>query len=346
MNRLLRRLVPVLALAVAFSCSSYEKLDLADPVPVATLSAPPPGKPRAERVVIISIDGLRPDAIEAAGAETLKKLIERGASCARAETIRPSLTLPSHTSMLTGLDYGRHHVGWNTFRSGYIVHPTVFSVAAQAGKKSAMIFSKEKFHFLANPNCVSWIYGPPTPAKVPAAEDDCEVEELKRSLKNDASAAPATRGDATTTADMIGRAFAAAWPVQQWPLTFVHFREADEAGHRRGWMAPEYIEAVQRIDQAISIIVAAIENAGGFEKTALIVSADHGGSDRSHYRWTNPDKAENVTIPWICVGPGIRAGLKIERQIRTTDTAPTALALIGLGAPEGIDGQVVLEVLK
>jgi arylsulfatase A-like enzyme len=339
----LRRLIPLVVLAVAFSCTGYEKLDLADPVPVATLSPPPPGNPRADRVIVISVDGLRPDAIDAAGATALKALIARGAYCARAQTIRPSITLPSHTSMLTGLDYRRHGVVWNSYRSGYIVHPTVFSVASQSGKKSAMLFSKEKFHFLANPNCVSWIYGPPTPAKVPAHED---VEELKRSLKRDEEAGPAPRGDASTTAGTIGRAFARAWPAQQWPLTFIHFREADEAGHSRGWMGPEYIAAVKSIDLAVSAIVAAIEKNGGFERTALILSADHGGSSRSHYRWIEPDKVENVTIPWICVAPGVPAGLKIERVIRTFDTAPTALAFLGLGAPEGIDGQVVAEVLK
>jgi len=343
MKRSLRRLVPLLALAVAFSCTSYEKLDITDPPPVAELSAPPPGKPRVDRVIVISVDGLRPDAIDAAGAAAMKGLIARGASCAKAQTIRPSITLPSHTSMLTGLDYRRHGVAWNSYRSGYIVHPTVFSVASQAGKKSAMIFAKEKFHFLANPNCVSWIYGPPTPAKVPALEDDCDVEELKRSLKAQ-SAPPASQE--TTSADMIGRAFAAAWPVQQWPLTFIHFREADDAGHRRGWMEPEYIDAVKSIDRAIGIIVAAIEKAGGFERTALILSADHGGYHRSHYRWAEPDKPENVTIPWICIAPGVPAGTKLGRLVRTFDTAPTALALLGLGAPEGIDGQAVPEVLR
>lgn len=342
----LRRLIPLLGLAVAFSCTSYEKLDLADPAPVATLTAPPPGNPRVDRVILISVDGLRPDAIDAAGAATIRSLIERGAYCARAQTIRPSITLPSHTSMLTGLDYRRHGIGWNTYRSGYIVHPTVFSVASQVGKRSAMLFSKEKFHFLANPNCVSWIYGPPTPAKVPAGEDDCDVEELKRTLKRDGAPGPAPRGDPSTTAETIGRAFAKAWPVQQWPLTFIHFREADEAGHRLGWMSPDYIQAVKSIDQALGTIVAAIEKSGGFDRTALILSADHGGTDRGHYRWTDPDKAENVTIPWICVAPGVRAGLKIERIVRTFDTAPTALAFLGVGAPEGIDGRAVDEVLK
>ena len=111
-------------------------------------------------------------------------------------------------------------------------------------------------------------------------------------------------------------------------------------------MSPDYIQAVKGIDQAIGTIVAAIEKSGGFERTALILSADHGGTDRSHYRWTDPDKAENVTIPWICVAPGVRAGLKIERIVRTFDTAPTALAFLGVGAPEGIDGRAVDEVLK
>jgi arylsulfatase A-like enzyme len=281
-------------------------------------------------VIIISIDGLRPDAIDAAGAATLQGLIRRGASCPKAETIRPSITLPSHTAMLTGLDYERHDVGWNSYRPGYIIHPTVFSVVHQLGMKSAMFFSKEKFHFLANPNCVDWIHGPPVPGTVPSSE------EAERQLPKDRS----------TAAEGIGRAFAGAWPREKWPLTFVHFREPDEAGHRYVWMGPEYLEGVRAVDKALAEILATIEKNGGFERTALIVTADHGGIGSGHYRWLNRDKTENVTIPWICVGPGVPPGLKIDRIIRTFDTAPTALSFIGIGAPEGIDGRVVTEVLR
>jgi arylsulfatase A-like enzyme len=144
---------------------------------------------------------------------------------------------------------------------------------------------------------------------------------------------------------MLSRAFSSGWPVEKWPLTFIHFREPDEAGHRDGWMGPEYLEGVQAVDRALAGILATLEKNGGFERTALIITADHGGSGSGHYRWMNPDKAENVTIPWICVGPGVPAGLKIDRVVRTTDTAPTALSFIGLGAPEGIDGKAVEEVL-
>src|SRR5437016_517332 len=99
-----RRLVLFLGAAAAIgSCADYPALPKGAPAPVATLGSAPTRTP-AERVIIVSIDGLRPDAIEAAGADTLKKLIRSGAFCATARTIRPSVTLPSHTSMLTGLD--------------------------------------------------------------------------------------------------------------------------------------------------------------------------------------------------------------------------------------------------
>src|SRR5687768_8458441 len=87
---------------------------------------------KAEHVVIVSIDGLRPDAIEKAEAANLLALIKQGAYCAKAQTVVPSVTLPSHTSMLTGLDYKRHGVTWNVYRKGSIALPTVFSVAKDA----------------------------------------------------------------------------------------------------------------------------------------------------------------------------------------------------------------------
>lgn len=349
---MVRRRIALLALVAAFSCSSYPRLEPGDPPPVARLS--PPGKAHAEGVVIISIDGCRPDALEAAKAHTILGLITRGAFTPDAETIRPSLTLPSHTSMLTGLDFERHGVVWNNYRRGYIIHPTVFSVVAQVGKSAAMFFSKDKFHFLANPACVSWIYGPPVPDKVPSKEDYTDVDQLKLLLKREDEVAKKETvsphvllpQEASTTADNLARAFSSSWPARKWPLTFIHFREPDEVGHRKGWMSPPYLAAVQAVDRAIAQIVATLEENGGFEKTALIITADHGGKGYGHYNWLWPNTPENVRIPWICVGPGIPAGLHISRHVRTYDTAPTALALIGVGIPEDLNGTPVDEVLR
>jgi predicted AlkP superfamily pyrophosphatase or phosphodiesterase len=335
----------VLALAAAlWGCEDYPALSPEDPPPLATLGAAP-AKARAERVIIVSIDGLRPDAIDAAGAGTLRALIARGAYCPTAQTIRPSVTLPSHTSMLTGLGAERHQVYWNSYRAGYLPYPTVFSVVAQCGGECAMLFSKDKFHFLANPKCVAFIYGPPPPDRAPPPEDyrDPAQQETLLLRQREAALHPDERH---TTADDLARVFSSVWTAKVFALTFLHFREADEKGHRKGWMSPEYLEAIGSIDRALSAVVATVEKHGGFERTALIVTADHGGSGWDHYWFFIPGKAEHMTIPWICVGPGIPAGLKIERPVSITDTTPTALAFLGLGAPVGIEGNAVEEVLR
>ena len=72
-----------------------------------------PGPSLSRNVILISIDGLRPDAIEQFGAPTLQRLMNEGTYSLKARTILPSSTLPSHTSMLSGEPPDQHHVLWN-----------------------------------------------------------------------------------------------------------------------------------------------------------------------------------------------------------------------------------------
>ncbi len=290
----------------------------------------------AEHVVIISLDGLRPDAIQEAGAATLQSLIRRGAYCPTAQTVRPSITLPSHTSMLTGLDRWRHGVGWNNYRSGHIAYPTVFSMAKRAGLSTAMFFSKFSLIYLADPTKIDTVFGP-----VPEQRESRELvtpiaEDTGRSAPND------------ITPERLAEAFAEAWQRRPYALSFAHIREPDRAGHRDGWMSPQYLEAVRTADRAVASIVATVARAGVIEKTAIIVTADHGGArgKRRHSIRADPGNPENVTIPWLCVAPGVPPGLVIDRVVRVYDTTPTALAFLGIPAPPGIDGRPVTEVLR
>ncbi len=52
-----------------------------------------------EKVILISVDGMRPDGITACGNDYLLKLAAQGASCLDASTIMPSVTLPCHSSL-------------------------------------------------------------------------------------------------------------------------------------------------------------------------------------------------------------------------------------------------------
>src|SRR4030095_604564 len=116
-----------------------------------------------EHVVLVSIDGLRPDAIAAFETPTLKRLIREGSSTLSASTILPSKTLPSHTSMLTGLTPDAHQVLWNTpasLRRKSVRVPTVFEIAREKGLQTAAFFSKSKFESLQLPGSLDYSQAP------------------------------------------------------------------------------------------------------------------------------------------------------------------------------------------
>jgi len=114
------------------------------------------GSPRVEHVFIISIDGGEPAAISQSKMPLLKQLAAEGARTWTASTIFPCITLPSHTSMLTGVGPDEHHILWNTWqpRRGIVSVPTIFAEAKKAGYSTAMFVGKEKFRHLVQPGTV------------------------------------------------------------------------------------------------------------------------------------------------------------------------------------------------
>ena len=271
-------------------------------------------KARAKHVVLVSVDGLRPDAIEKAKATNLLGLIKKGAFCAKAQTIDSSITLPSHTSMVTGLTYDRHGVDWNGYEDKYVSHPTIFSVAKKAGLSTAFFYSKNKMLALVPKATADYKYGP-----LPPDSDKREPD---------------------SSAMGVAKAFAAAWQKKAYALTFIHLREPDSAGHGEGWMSEPYIESIREVDEALGLILKTLKKTKRLSKTVIIISADHGGHGDGH----GSDDPRDMTIPWVCMGPGVKAGTKIKRAVQTYDTAPTVLAFLGLKSPKGIDGKVVREV--
>jgi predicted AlkP superfamily pyrophosphatase or phosphodiesterase len=266
-------------------------------------------KPEADRVhknvILISVDGLRPDAINTFKAETLARLMRDGSYTLTASTILPSKTLPSHTSMLTGEPPDTHGVLWNNkrmFASGGPESPTIFGVLRATGLKTAAFFSKSKFEDLQTPGSLDYSQAPGglMGGLIPGRwSSDRTAEDAARYLK---SARP--------------------------NLLFVHFGDADTAGHRSGWMAAAYGDAVRRVDASIARLLSAADEAYGPANYTVIVTADHGGHGRDH----GSDNPLDVTIPWIAWGNGINPG-RITEKVKTMDTASTVLWLFGVDEP-------------
>src|SRR5688572_17121040 len=101
---------------------------------------------RPTHVIVISMDGTRPDAILLAETPHLQGLAARGGADWEAVTVLPSATLPAHTSMLTGLSVEQHGVDYNSMPPGcpVIEAPTFLTLAEEAGYKTAFVTGKEK----------------------------------------------------------------------------------------------------------------------------------------------------------------------------------------------------------
>jgi predicted AlkP superfamily pyrophosphatase or phosphodiesterase len=261
----------------------------------------------SSHVVIVSIDGLRPDAIGTFGAGTLQRLMQEGAYTLSATTILPSKTLPSHTSMLTGEDVDEHGITWNSNQvgdHGHVEVPTIFDVAHERGFHTAAFFSKTKFEHLQREGTLDYTQAP-APGRVPYFGDRWPVSR--------------TMGD-------VERYLKGNRPN----LLFVHVGEPDYAGHRHGWMSKKYGEAVRAADAAVARLVKAGDRTYGEGNWTLIVTADHGGHGRDH----GSKDPRDVTIPWISWGKGVAGGgRELAGTIRTFDTASTALWLLGLEEP-------------
>lgn len=269
-----------------------------------------PAEPRpgalARHVVVISIDGLRPDAIEAAGAANLQRMMREGAYSLQARTIQPSRTLPSHTSMITGVPPSVHGITWNDEQvaaQGRVRVSTMFDMADSAHLHTAAFFGKAKFRHL--------IHGD--------APDEVE----------------APRGSEVLLAPRITQDVLQYLRFNQPDLLFVHLADPDIAGHSAGWMSMPYRWAVRRADAAVEQIRRqAVRTFGG--DVVVIVTADHGGHGRDH----GTTAEEDVLIPWIAWGPGVEAG-RIAERIDTFDTAATALWILGVPVPARWEGRPV-----
>src|SRR5689334_4612927 len=132
------------------------------PLPPATVTLPPTvtftPAPNVSRVLIVSFDGLRPDAIEKAKMKNVLSLMQSGAYTLSAQTIMPSITLPSHSSMLVGTCPAKHIVRWNEYvpANGYALGTDIFDLAHAAGMRTVMVVGKEKLRQVTEPESTDY----------------------------------------------------------------------------------------------------------------------------------------------------------------------------------------------
>lgn len=273
--------------------------------------------PEIRKIVIISVDGLRPDLALRAATPNIHALMNAGSFTFWARTTAESVTLPSHASMLTGVTPPKHGLQWNSdlplIHPVYPMFPTIFELAHQAGYTTAMAAGKSKFINLAKPGTLDWVY-------IPYSSKDEDYEVTLQAV--------------------------AMILTHQPDLLFVHLPSVDNAGHMYGWASPQQFDAIAGADQSIGLVLWALEQRNLLNSTFILVTADHGGAGLSH----GPDDPRSRNIPWITVGPHVRHNLDLttypDLTIDTEDTFSTAAYLLGIPILKKVDGKPILQIFN
>lgn len=290
--------------------------------------------PLVPHVVIISMDGAAPWVVRHTPMPVLHQLFREGASTWDAETIRPTVTLPSHASMLTGVQPSRHRVTWNDWRpgNGIVQVPTIFTAAKQAGLTTAMFVGKEKLWHLLQPGSVDHFdYGGRTWAEAPISASRGSREDYAAAAKDQANR---TLAVARRAADYLHR--------HRPNLCFIHLADPDVVGHQYGWGSPEQRRSLQEVDAALDQVIRALRRAGLRNRTVILITADHGGHGKGH----SAGVLEDLLIPWIAWGAGVRSGHALTVPVNTCDTAATALWLLNVPPPVAMDGKPIRSAFR
>lgn len=247
--------------------------------------------PRA-RVVLISVDGLWARDLqrsESAGVRLPKLDSLRRAGVLAAGVIGsfPSVTYPSHTTMITGVPPARHGVYANgiftdpsvrrEFSPSYwerseIRVPTVFDAARRAGLVVAAIFWPVTAHDSSIHYNIPDAWDPrPGGASQLAALRSLGTPWLLDSLNAPAVGQPN---------DSMRAAWAAAI-VRRWnpDLVALHLIDLDHAKHEFGIWSDSAVAALRARDRDIGIVLAAVAATDAGRRTTLIVTSDHGFLD-------------------------------------------------------------------
>lgn len=275
-------------------------------------------------VLVIGIDGVRPDALRIADTPAIDELISEGAFTNNTkilgERYRENETIsgPGWSSFLTGVWADKHGVNDNTFRGqNYDEYPHFF------------VYLKRAFPKAITGSFVDW-----EPIDTFILRD-ADVREV----------CPASSEDSLLQKDEKLANKAANFLTQQNPhAVFVYFGQVDEIGHQDGFhpSVPSYLQALQTVDAHVASLVQAIQLRPEYleENWLIVISTDHGGRGRKHRG--GHDVPEIVTTFLVVSGVQSKKGV-IEEPSYIVDVPIIALTHLGVPIDSAwqLDGKAV-----
>ncbi len=268
---------------------------------------------RAEHVVVVSIDGLKPEYYldERRPTPAIRSLMRRGAHAAAVRAIFPSLTYPSHVTMVTGALPARHGVCANQaiepvenppwLKDASLIRvPALWDVVRDAGGTTASLNWP-----ITVGGAIDWnlpdVWPGSDDAVVRAMAEASEPAGLLAELEREAAGKlKVDNFSSDLLAHDLRLAAMAAYLFEQHrpTLLLVHLEAVVQIPQRTGWGSPRRASAIACADVVVASLLEAIERAGARDDTAIVVAGDHGMTE------VHTQLRPNV---WL-----VRAGLRPE----------------------------------
>lgn len=222
--------------------------------------------------LVVSIDGVAPRNIVKETMPTLLSLADAGAACFNASTIRPSLTLPAHASMLRGVDAKAHGIFDNNPITPATLSPTFLKQGRMEGAVTARFTNWLPFECLFESDATEQQFV--IDGGYCASEDDRIVDAASRLLR-----------------------------ARQHTLVFVYLAQCDLAGHESGWDSESYMQALSGADRCLDRLMKKLR----LDDT-VVITTDHGGLGKHHQL----GRPEDMRTFVVAKSPKIPAGTRWE----------------------------------
>lgn len=258
----------------------------------------------AKKVVLFLVDGMRPDALAMVNTPVMDSMMQKGMFTLTAQTVMPSVTLPSHMSLFFSSVPGRHGILTNTFTPMVRPIPSLFDVLHNNEYKTASFTNWEQLRDLSAPGSLTASFMLAN-LKLPFGQADVELTQ-----------------------------FALSWlTTHECDFSFLYLGQTDEVGHKYGWLSDPYLLSIDWADRCMGMVMQALGS-----NVNYFVTADHGGHDQHH----GSPMPEDMTIPFLAMGPDVPARGEMAGEVSIMDIAPTILNLFGCRKPDDWFGRDLL----
>lgn len=261
-----------------------------DTAPTDTAADTTAADTRAPHILVIGVDGMRPDALRQANAPHMQRLMNEGISTWTGQTqlVVPPISGPGWATLLTGVDPDLHLVDSNDdLPERSLDWPTTPQRVHESGGFVSEV--------------IDWI-------GILALTSTAAYDELV--IGDDATVA-------VTTPERVAASDAMVW---------THFNDVDSAGHATGFTPdnPDYIAEIEDVDRQVAAALDAVAARPSSERWMVALVTDHGGHGTAH----DEEIPECRTIPMAVWYDGVTP--RDLGEVPQRDFAPTVLRWMNL----------------